>query len=285
MIPSSNQLLYFLELSKTLHFSRASERIGISQPSLSAAIKELEFTIGTELFIRDKHKVTLTQAGKNLISHANQLLEFWTSTKANCLASEHEAQGNITLGCHPTVALSFLPGFLPNLLSKYPKLEIQLKHDLSRKVLEGVINLTIDVGIVVNPVKHPDLIIRKLAQDEIACWRSISSKKTDKETIICDPDLLQTQWLLKKIHKNGTDYHRIISSTNLEVIASLTAAGTGIGIFPACIATNLYPGKLNRVPGMPVYQDEICLVYRHENRNNKAIQVLIESIKKIEPRV
>ncbi len=52
MIPSPHELTYFIELAHTLNFSRASERLGISQPSLSNAIKRLEQTIGVEVFIR-----------------------------------------------------------------------------------------------------------------------------------------------------------------------------------------------------------------------------------------
>jgi len=283
MIASSNELLYFIELAKVLNFSRASERIGISQPSLSAAIKRLEHAIGTELFIRDKHKVMLTQAGKNLVFHAKQLLQLWDTTKSSCLASQYEAQGSVTLGCHPSVALNYLPKFLPALLTAYPNLEFQLKHDLSRKIAEEIINFTMDVGIVVNPIKHPDLVIKPLCYDEVTCW--ISSELVGKtssdamDTIICDPDLIQTQWLLKRIHHKVVNYKRMITTTSLEVVARLAAEGAGVGILPAGVVNTFYQEKLSRITGVPIYQDEICLVYRHENRNNKAIQLIIEAIK------
>lgn len=283
MIASPNELLYFIELSKVLNFSRASERIGISQPSLSAAIKRLEHSIGTELFIRDKHKVMLTQAGKNLAIHAKQLLQLWDTTKANCLASKHEVQGNIILGCHPSVALNFLPKFLPKLLTTYPQLEIQLKHDLSRKVAEEIINLNIDVGIVVNPIQHPDLIIKPIFHDEVTCWQTstlpLKAATSEENIIICDPDLIQTQWLLKRLHKKTLKYKRIISTNNLELVASLTLAGAGIGILPASTIAPTQKAKLVMIPGVPIYHDEICLVYRHENRNIKAIQIITDAIK------
>jgi DNA-binding transcriptional LysR family regulator len=283
MIASSNELLYFIELSNTLNFSRASERIGITQSSLSTAIKRLEHSIGTELFIRDKHKVLLTQAGKNLLLHARQLLQLWDTTKASCLAAEDEVQGNLTLGCHASIAIYLLPKFLPALLDKYSKLEIKLKHDLSRKIAEEIINLMIDIGIVVNPIRHPDLIIKKLFNDEVTCWQSSDFIKKNipaEETIlICDPDLRQTQFLLKQIHDAGIKYKRMITSHSLEVIANLTVAGVGIGILPGSVAKVYQSKKLHRLEGAPVYHDEICLVYRHENRNMKAVQVVMQAIK------
>ena len=121
MIASSNELIYFIELSNTLNFSRASERIGISQPSLSAAVKRLEDSIGTDLFIRSKNGVTLTQAGKRFLIHAQQLLHLWDTAKSETLASHHEVQGSILLGCHSFVALYLLPKFLPKLFLNLPQ--------------------------------------------------------------------------------------------------------------------------------------------------------------------
>lgn len=285
MVASSNELIYFVELANTLNFSRASERIGISQPSLSTAIKRLEHSIGTELFIRGKNGVALTQAGKRLLSHAKQLLQLWDTVKSESLASHYEVQGCILLGCHPSVALYSLHKFLPALVANYPKLEVQLKHDLSRKILENIINLSIDIGIIVNPVKHPDLIIQKLYDDKVTLWHTADLKNINQNihsgdaVIICDPELIQTQSLLKQMRKQGINYRRLITSNSLEVIASLTAHGAGIGILPTSIALLAHPTKLKPLPKMPLYHDEIFLAYRHENRNIKAVQTIIGAIK------
>jgi len=284
MIASPNDLIYFIEISNTLNLSRTAKRIGISQPSLTLAVKRLEQVIGTELFIRGKNGVVLTKAGQRLLSHAKQLLQLWDSVKSESLASHYEIQGKFTLGAHSSVALGTLSGFLPTLLNDYPKLEIQLKHDLSRNISEGIINLSIDIGLVVNPVKHPDLIIHKLYDDKVTFWHAAEKNVTQQidsgeAVLITDPDLMQTQWLLKRIHRQGIKYKRMVTSNNLEVIANLTANGGGIGILPTCVALSAYPNKLKPVPKMPYYHDEICLVYRHENRNIKAVQAIISSIK------
>ena len=284
MLPSAAELNYFLEVSSSLNLSRASERLGISQPSLSMAIKRLENSVGTVLFIRHKHGVSLTQAGKQLVLHARQLLSFWEKTKAETLASQQEVQGYFTLGCASTIAHYLVSGFLPDLLENHPKLELHLKHDISRKITEKVINLSIDIGLVVNPFKHPDLIIRKLCNDEVGFWvgegfRKIQDRNSKHAVILCDPDLMQTQVLLKQIKKSGFIYERIITMNSLEVVASLTASGCGIGILPTRVANVLCQNQLTRIPDTPVYADEICLIYRNENRNVQAIQTITETIK------
>lgn len=282
---SQAELKYFLEVANTRNLSRASERLGISQPSLSAAIKRLEDSVGTELFIRHKKGVTLTQAGKQLLAHTNQLLQYWDEVKSQALASHHEIQGNYKLGCHPSLGLSYLSGFLPELLLSHSKLLIQLEYDLSRKITERVINLSIDIGLVVNPIQHPDLIIHKLRKDDVTLWipRNIKNRNVNidenEAIIICDTDLAQTQWLLKALQNKQIKFKRLIHSSNLEVIGNLTANGCGIGILPSSVALSLYSKVIKPVSDAPVYRDEVCLIYRHENRNIKAIQCIIQAIK------
>lgn len=284
MLPSAAELTYFLEVASTLNLSRASERLGISQPSISLAIKRLEQTIGTALFVRHKNGVSLTQAGKQLLLHARQLLQYWESTKSHALASQQEIQGCFNLGCHSSIAIYLLADVLPNLLEQYSKLEIQLKHDISRKITEEVVNLSIDIGIVINPFRHPDLIISSLGKDEVTFWAGKGKKKIQniyaKEAVIlCDPDLVQAQTLLAKSKKLGVISKRIVATNSLEVVANLTANGGGIGILPARVVKSLYADKLKQVPKMPIYFDELCLIYRHENRNIQAIQTIVQAIK------
>lgn len=286
MLPSAAELKYFLEVSNTLNVSRASERLGISQPSLSLAVQRLEKSMGTPLFIRHKQGVTLTQAGKQLVSHARQLLQYWENTKSEALASQQKVQGYFTLGCHSTIAIYLVSGFIADLMENHPKLEIHLKHDISRRITEQVINLSIDIGIVVNPFKHPDLIIRKLCDDEVTFWvgegeREIQDIHSRQAIILCEPDLTQTQSLLKKCKQLGVVSERIMTMNSLEVVASLTANGCGIGILPTRVAKAMYPDKLKRVPKSPIYSDEVCLVYRNENRSVQAIQTIANIIKDV----
>lgn len=286
MMPSSTEMYYFIEIAQAGVLSRAAERLGITQPSLSLALKRLEKTMGVQLFIRHKQGVTLTQAGKQLLVHARQLLHYWENTKTKALASEREVQGHFSIGCHTTLGIYALPQFLPKLLERYPKLSINLKHGLSRKITEEVVRLNTDIGIVVNPFKHPDLIIRKLFEDEVTFWVQSGKKgviqnlNSTDAAVVCDLELTQTQTLLKRIKKLNISTHRIITTVSLEVVASLTAHGAGIGILPERVVKALYPKKLCRIPHAPVYKDEICLVYRHENRHIQAVQTIIQAISK-----
>ncbi len=278
MIPSPADLTYFIAVADLLNLSRAAERLGISQPSLTLAMRRLESAVGTPLLTRHKRGVSLTKAGRQLLAHTRHLMQQWDIVKAETLASMNEIQGEFTLGCHPSVALYSLPKFLPDLLATHPKLMIHLRHDLSRKITEQVINLSVDIGIAVNPVQHPDLIIKKLADDKITLWHGKSKHKTAGSTVlIYAPNLIQTQVILKKLKKQGMAFTRHITTSSLEVVAELTQAGCGIGILPGNIAASY---ELAALPKAPAYSDEICLLYHDQHRNVKAIQVITDAVKK-----
>ena len=280
MLVSPAELHYFNELCSTLNFSRAAERLGISQSSLSQAIKRLEQFIGTPLFLRVKTGVKLTKAGCQLHKHTTDLLTLWDRVKSESLASCSEVQGSLTLGCHPTIARHILPSLLPAFVATYPHLEIALVHDLSRKILEGVVNRSIDLGIVVNPLRHPDIVLKKLYDDEVGFWQAQGSQWSSEAggTIICDPALIQTQQILASLRARGQSNYRLLTSSNLDVIASLVASGTGIGVLPFSVVKGIQPGLIP-VSDMPSYHDEIYLAFRPEQRDIMALKTFIGAIK------
>jgi len=281
MLPSSSELAYFFEVSQTLNISRAAERLGVSQPTLSLAIQRLEHQLGNPLLLRTKKGVQLTRTGQKLAAQARELLEGWEKIRATTLRAEDEIFGPYTLGCHPSVAIYSLPGLMPELLAKHPNLEIRLVHAISRKITEDVMSFKIDFGIVVNPWNHPDLVIKTLCFDEVKLWKAKSASKLqgEKPVLWCDPELMQTQDLLKQFKKFGVEFSRVMTTSNLEVIHALVAAGAGVGILPTRVA--MQPGRGTLVPALPKgpgYQDRICLVYRADAQSSTSSRKLAQSI-------
>lgn len=284
MMPSSSELQYFIEVAGTLNVSRAAERLGISQPTLSLAIQRLESSFGAPLLIRTKSGVKLTHAGQKLVAQARSLLMEWEKIRGDALRDESEIRGRYILGCHPSVALYSLPGFVAQALIDNPSLEIKLVHDLSRKITEDVISFKVDFGIVVNPWEHPDLVIRPLCKDEVSLWVAkkpsvLQDPDSGQAVLICDPDLIQSQSILKQLSKKGMEFKRTITSSNLEVVTSLVAAEAGVGILPSRVATRIKALGLKPLGKEgPKFQDRICLVYRADAQKSKASRLLAKII-------
>ena len=129
-------------------------------------------------------------------------------------------------------------------MAEQSKLEIKLHHDLSRKITEQVVAFKTDLGIVINPVRHPDLLIHDIAHDNVKIWRTrVPASTTDLQNrnavMICDPSLRQSQEILAALKNQGIQFKRIIESSSLEVITELCAQGTGLAIIPQRIVDTI----------------------------------------------
>lgn len=264
-------LKYFLIICETQNFSRASERLGVVQPTLSQAMKRLEDIAGVPLLIRHKSGVRLTRAGEVLKQQAVELINSWQFIMNEVKEAEILPKGHFVIGVHPSVALYSLHKILPNLIAKNEMIEISLLHGLSREILEEVVSSKIDFGLVINARRHPDLVIKKLCEDRVGFWKSVN---TNENVLICDPSLSQTQSILKK-SKGNFKFSRQLVTSNLEVAAELVAAGVGIGILPQRVALR---SGLKPVHESPWVQDELFLCYRSERQKSLAAKIVIQNI-------
>jgi len=277
MLPNANDLHFFLEVAKVGNMSRAAERLGVTQPALSQSVKRLETAFENQLLLRSKSGVVLTKAGEKLSLEARALLEQWQHLKDESLKDAEQVRGTYSLGIHTSVGLYTLHHFMPSLLNKFSALEIKLDHDLSRKITEKVISFKLDYGIVVNPVSHPDLVIKELFLDEVGFYQAKKMKEANKEILITEPDLTQTQELLGKIQKKNVTFKRTITSSNLEIIKSLVVSGAGIGILPGKVVGENNK-KVELIKDYPIFKDRICLIFRHDMQKSLAARTLAGEI-------
>ncbi|WP_419420175.1 LysR family transcriptional regulator [Legionella sp. D16C41] len=269
---SLDDIKYFVTVTETLNLTRASEIIGISQPALSYAIKRLESKLGGQLLIRLKTGIQLTKLGEEFKKRAHRLLHEWEQAQNLVNPESGLVQRSYTIAVHPSVALYTLEFFLPKLYADFPGLDFNFIHGLSREMAEKVISWEADFGIIVNPIEHPDLVIRKLCTDEVTIFYAENAV----EKLIYDKNLSQSQFILKKINKK-INFNGLLSSSNLEVAAKLTAIGLGYGILPTRVASQYT--HLKKLEEAPIFKDEICLVYRPEKHNNLVSKKIIEAIK------
>lgn len=274
---NQTDLKYFLELSKSLHVTRAAERLGVTQPTLSHCLKRIESEIKTQLFVRSKKGIALTDAGRRLAERADELIQKWDEVLTSAQNEVQKVAGSIRFGCHSAVAQYTLPLFLADFLKKYPDLTIQLFHGLSRHMTEDVISQKLDSAFVVNPVLHPDLVIKEIAKDRVTLWKSKNC--LNPETLIVEPSLLQTQDILRKLQKKNIHFSRVIESSNLEVISQLVVSGVGCGVLPERVIKSFDDQNIQIVREAPEFQDRICMIYRPEFKKSMRGQALIEAAK------
>ncbi|MAF77813.1 MAG: LysR family transcriptional regulator [Halobacteriovoraceae bacterium] len=268
-----DDIKYFLAVSETLNVTRASEVLGITQPTLSYSIKRLEKEVNGQLLIRLKNGVQLTHLGSEFVTKAHILMNQWNELQKISVEREEKVTGEYTIGLHPSVALFTLDQFLPKLMTENESLTLKLVHGLSREITEQVISWKIDFGIVVNPKAHPDLVIKELCRDQVGLFQKKSLPKSAKETLIYDGNLFQSKAVIKKLK---IAFKKEITSENLEVIAKMTSLGIGVGLLPQRVAAA--HKNLSMIKDSPTHMDRICLIYRHEKQKSFSSKTIIQTI-------
>ena len=274
MLASPTEIEYFIEVYQTRHVSKAAMRLGLTQPTLTLSLQRLEDKLGTKLFHRTKQGVIPTEQGVLLYKKAHGIIDSWNDLHHDLGQSLDTLQGRFKVGCHQSVGAYALPPFLDNLQKHAPGIEIDLIHDFSRKITERVVSFDIDLGFVVNPVRHPDLVLKKLGDDRVLFWRAKGSEAVPKK-IFADVNLAQIQDILGKTHSREFKEWKLINSNSLELIRTLTLAGQGIGILPERVAKADGADLVPYDPKLPVFEDKIFVAYRKDVLSNRAGRELV----------
>src|SRR5580698_3244568 len=119
---SPRQLQYVVAVAETLGFHKAAERCHVSQPTLSAQVKQLEDVLGVQLFERDRRRVLLTAAGAVVVAHARRVLLEIDDMIAAAKQLVEPCSGTFRIGVIPTIAPYLLPDVVPAVRARYPKL-------------------------------------------------------------------------------------------------------------------------------------------------------------------
>jgi len=253
-----NDLKNFITIAQCRTLTEGAAKLGISQPALTESIKRLETDMKAALFYRSRTGIELTPSGELMIKKSKGLVQSLENLSLDSETSRSFSGRSIRLGCHSSVASYSLPRFFGELQKIAPDYQIELVHDLSRNIQLKVQKGELDVGLVINPVRVPDLVIKTLAKDVVKVWGLKKDQHT--ETLICDPDLFQTQSILKKWKKSPA---RMISTSHLDLIARLVFEGVGWGILPERVV-ELSGIKIFPISHLPSFEDELCLVHRPE---------------------
>jgi DNA-binding transcriptional LysR family regulator len=275
MMPTETEITHFLEVYSTHHFTRASVKLGIAQPSLTQSILRLEEKLGVKLFHRTKQGCIPTRSAEALYNKATHLQELWRDLGQKMNESNQALSGIFRIGCHPSMGSFTLPNFFAALTKKAPEIEIRLHHDFSRKVVEKVIHYELDLGFVVNPARHQDLVLKKIGDDRVGFWRAKGA--TPRKRIFTDANLPQVRELLGEKNFARFKDWQIIETSSLELIRTLVASGEGIGILPERVAKQANT-KFEWVDAdLPVLQDEIYTVYRADTLKSVAGKALVDA--------
>jgi DNA-binding transcriptional LysR family regulator len=165
------RLRVFQSVARLLSFTRAAQELYITQPAVTKHIRELEKLYGQRLFERRAGRVTLTEAGRLLLSHADAVEGLHQQLTAHLHALHDEGAGRLRLGASTTLAQYVIPAILPAFQQRYPHVELTLLNANSEQIAEALMHGHIDLGFVEGQVKSRDLHYELLLHDELLAVR------------------------------------------------------------------------------------------------------------------
>ncbi len=283
-------LKYFIAIVEEGSFSKAAERLHITQPTLSRQINDLEDFYETKLIDRTKHPIEITEDGLNFYHKARIITELDEKLEEDLL-SKTELEGTVNIGSVESAGAEALYKNLVEISKEYPKLTFNFFHSDSNDIKEKLDHQLIDIGILTEPVDLNGLNYLKLP--ELDKWYILVSKDSKFKNYDCLKwdDLVDEPILLSKRFAKFREFPDFFNSTsnNFNILATYSLFSNAVyfvennlAVAP-CIET-VHSIKNNDnvrlIPLYPEFKTGSYLVWKKDQSLNKPAQKLLDLLKK-----
>jgi DNA-binding transcriptional LysR family regulator len=249
------QLRHFLAVADTLHFGRAAEKLGMTQPPLSQSIMALERDLGADLFLRSKRSVALTAFGRQWLDHVRPAVDAVAALPAIARRLRTGAAGRLSLGFVSTADYSLLPRLVERYSASLPDVELELVEATSDVQVEALLAGRINAGILISArsTLPPALDYRPLLREPLVAavpdaWVEDHRLSLVKGTLhgdgwMSEPLIIFPARVAPDFHDLVTGYYRsrgyqpVIrqEAIQMQTIISLVSAGLGMALVPASL--------------------------------------------------
>ena len=291
-------LHYFIAVAEELHFSRAAERLCISQPPLSQQIRSLEDELGIKLFERTKRQVQLTEAGKAFLEHAYLVLEQLEQAIAVSQQIGRGEVGQLSIGFVDTAMHTLLPEILRGFRVQFPAVQLQLHELTTAQQIQAMHHKRIDIGIVRSAIREPSLNVECFLPESLvlalpenhplSAQTQVSLSTLADELFILFPAKLGPVFYEQIVHScQQAGFHPKVAqeAVQMQTIVGLVAAGLGIGLVPSSLQNFHRSGVIYRPLQEQIPQTGLYLVWRQHDSSPvvNAFLSLAQKMTQLEP--
>ena len=275
------QLVYFLAVARTRHFTRAAELAHVAQPSLSKQIHSLERELGTELFHRARGNVTLTPAGEVLVPFARRILADVETARLQVHELAELRQGRLRLGATPSLCTGSLADALARFHACYPGIQLIIdesgSRDLVRQLAEGAIDLAVitsplqrrDPTLDTVPILREQLTVAVPANMDLDFDSFRIDDLRDRPLVMFREGYDLRSMTLAACQRAGFQPRFAVEGGEMDAVLSFVEAGLGIAVVPSMVLPSR--PKLRGVPFIPpVPVRTIALAHRTDVHPTRA---------------
>lgn len=293
------QLRYFLVLAEDLHFGRAAKRLHISQPPLSASLRQLEEELGVKLLERSSKHVALTPAGEVFQREARRLLENLEASQNLVQRIASSASGVVRMGFTPAMIFRHLPAMLRQLEDAHPGIEVQLIERNSAEQLAALQARQLDLAFI-HAMPLPDGIASlSIAEDPfLACLpphhplasrRSLTLRDLAGEPLIMFSRNLAPHYydrIISQFHLAGLEPQIRHQVTHWLTIMALVAHGMGVSLVPKALTGARFRQEVFLpIEDAPAHHQSLCIWPRDQPNPSRdlVIEVITQCVEATAP--
>lgn len=243
-MPTLKQLRYLVAIADTLHFRRAAELAHVTQPTLSAQIKELEARLGVTLVERSTARVVLTPEGREITARARATLREVADIVEIARRGRSGLAGTLRVGVVQSLGSYLLPLVLPELRRRHPGLGLYLREGLPRLLLSHLADGTEDLlffplpvedrGVVAEPLFREPLLVVMPHGHPLAGRPLLAPADLRGETVLTlEPGHQLYDQVRRLCEEIGAVISRDYEGTSLDTLRQMVAMGMGVSLMPA----------------------------------------------------
>lgn len=285
------QLEYFLAVSKELHFTKAAEKLNISQPSLSQQIRALEHEVGIPLFDRIGKKISLTKAGRILLSHGKAIFHEVEQARSAIQDLNGLQHGSLTIGSLLTVVNYLLPPAILDFNKQYPNIELSVLGLRTGEILEKLLQNELDIGITFLPVQDKEIISIPLYKSELTLVVPTGHQLTERDhvsiaelqnypLILLPKNFFLTELITSHCQKFNFTPKPILEISTMESLVQMVSRDMGITVLPKPYIDFLQSEHIQSIKiENPTPTIDIGLIYRKDKYMCATTREFIEQLK------
>ena len=282
------QLRGFYEIVREQSFTRAAEKLFLTQPAISLQIKALETELQEMLLERNRRQIRLTPAGEILFLHARDIFARLEEAHSDIAALKSVLRGRLAIGTSDTNCTYILPGLLAEFRGRHPEVELDIRNRMSPEVGNLVLNDEVEFGLATLPVKHRDLFGEALFErrDVLICPPDHAlgkRKRVGLKQIAEHPFLAlergstSRQLLDELFRQEGLELQVEMNLGGIEILKRYVEIGLGIALVPeVAVEEEVAAGKLHALQVNGLVKRKIGLVEHKGRRRSQATTAFLD---------
>ena len=282
------QLEYFQMASHLHNITRAAERLRVSQPNITVAIKKLEAELGIQLFDRSQKQLLLTPEGKIFLTRIELALRNIQDAVLEVNDYKQLQKGTIKIGIPPMMGAYLFPKIFSSFQKHYPHLDIFLQEEGSVSIREQLERDELDFGIIIISGASSNLQLLPMSKSQLLCCVPANSPLAQKESLtpqeIAKTNILMMkegsflrELTMAKMKEAGVTPNIVLESNQIVTLRGLVSSGVGVAFMLDMVAKD--SPTLKAIPiSEPIYVD-IGLAWKKDRYISKAAQAFIDFCK------